>query len=501
MHLGHKIHVLALSAFVATAGLSLSANAQAVSPGEVERALSTADDLSIAFEHAAGQVAPSVVNIRAAKRIASSTAPRETTPFGSPFGDSPFREFFGGEFFERFRVPAPGFGNNGGLIRQGQGTGFVVSEDGYILTNNHVVDGATEIIVQFGDDYGGDREYDAEIVGADPATDLALIRINADNLTPVEFADSDDLRVGSWVVAMGNPFGLELTITAGIVSATGRTRMGITDYEDFIQTDAAINPGNSGGPLVNLRGEVVGVNTAIATRSGGNMGIGFAIPSNLAQLVMVQLREDGSVTRGWLGVVIQDLTEDLAESFGFQGTEGVLVSQVQEDSPADDAGLKVGDIITKFNGEGLTGMDQLRLRVASTEPGDEVEVVVVRDGREKTIDVEIGELQAAERASSSSTVGDELGLTLRDLDDRLAEQLGIDADDGVVVASVDPLSPGARAGLRPRDVITHVHGTRIRSTNDFHRALDKHDLADGVRLTVRTGNAQRFVFIRLTDRS
>ena len=458
-----------------------------VSEGELDRALTTADALSLAFEHAANVAAPSVVNVRAAARIAASS---NSQGFVTPFQDPRFRQFFGDDFFGQFNIPQPD--QSQGFVRQGQGTGFVVSEDGLILTNNHVVDDATSVTVQF----GGGQEYDAEVVGTDPSTDLALLRIDATGLTPVKFADSEGVRVGEWVVAVGNPFGLESTITAGIVSAVGRTRVGIAAYEDFIQTDAAVNPGNSGGPLVNLHGEVIGVNTAIATRNGGNMGIGFSIPSNLATSIMQKLRDDGAVSRGWLGVMIQDLDEGLAQSFGFDGSEGVLVSQVQDGSPAEKAGLKTGDIITEFDGAPLTGMDQLRMKVAATDPGSSVKLTVFRDGKRKTIGVDIGELESEGSQAQGKPVGDELGLGLRDFDDAMSQQLGTDAEYGVVVTSVDPLSAGGRAGLRVRDVITHVQDTAVHGTREFRKALGTHDLTKGVRLTVRTGDAQRFVFLK-----
>jgi len=480
--------ILALSVVIAPVSVCAQVD---VSPGDLERALATADDLSIAFEHAASVVSPSVVNVRSVTRV-QSTNGMQISPFDWP--DSPFREFFGDDFFDRFRSPAPP--RSGGFIRQGQGTGFVVSEDGYILTNNHVVEGADEVTVQFGGPNSVDAEYQAKIIGTDPATDLALLKINATDLTPVEFADSDQVRVGQWVVAVGNPFGLESTITAGIVSAKGRSRIGITDYEDFIQTDAAINPGNSGGPLVDLHGRVIGVNTAIATRSGGNMGIGFAIPSNLARSIMESLRDDGVVTRGWLGVVIQDLDEGLARSFGFDGTDGVLISQVEEDSPADKAGLRVGDIITRFNDEPVASMDQLRLRVASTKPGEAAEIVVFRDGRERTMRVKIGELKQETPVAANDSFGDELGLELRNLNESIAAQLGIDIDNGVLVTGVEPFSVAARAGLRTRDVITHVQDEPVKTVREFMRELRKHDLEQGVRLTVRSGSAQRFVFLQ-----
>ncbi len=458
-----------------------------VSRGELERALGVAEDLSTAFEHVAEMVSPSVVNVQSTVRLAS----RERRG-GQPFGDSPFREFFGDDFFERFRG-GPGPRGGDGFMRRGQGTGFIVDADGVILTNNHVVENASEINVTLSDG----RSYRAEVVGTDPGTDLAVIRIDAEDLPAVTFGDSDELSVGSWVVAVGNPFGLESTITAGIVSATGRAGVGVADYEDFIQTDAAINPGNSGGPLVNLRGEVVGVNTAIATRSGGNMGIGFAIPSNMATSIMDSLLEEGVVSRGWLGVNIQDLNPGLAESFGYGSVDGVLVSNVLEDTPADRAGLRTGDIITEFEGEPLEGTQQLRVRVASTPPGREVELTVFREGRERTVEVTLGELASEAPADRPEpAVTEELGMELRTLGPRLAERLGVDVEEGVAVTGVAPFSPAARAGLRARDVITHVHDERVRDVGAFRRALEEHDLEEGVRLTVRTGEAQRFLFLR-----
>jgi len=459
---------------------------------EVRQAIELADSLSLAFEHATSAVAKSVVTVRSAVRVRSD---RRADPFegfgGSPFEGSPFEDFFGEDFFERF---APRGGE--GFVRRGQGSGFVVSADGLVLTNNHVVDGASEVRVQLADG----RTREAEVVGTDPSTDLALLRVEADGLTPVRFGDSDALRVGSWVVAVGNPLGLTSTMTAGVVSATGRTGVGIADYEDFIQTDAAINPGNSGGPLVNLRGEVVGVNTAIATRTGGNMGIGFAIPSNMAVSVFEQLRDEGVVTRGWLGVVIQDLTPGLAESFGFEGLDGALVSQVNSGGPAEKAGLREGDIIVAFDGQPVASVDGLRLRVAAVRPGSEVRVTVVREGERRDLRVRVGRLDERGRAAApagESDTADRLGLGLRPLDPELADRLGLEGERGVLVTSVEPMSPAAAAGLRPRDLITHVENKPVDTPERFAELVGRAER--GVRLTVRTGSAQRFVFLRLED--
>lgn len=451
-------------------------------PASVARAIGVADDLSVAFAHVAERVAPSVVNVRSSVRVAGPSGralPR--------MDEERLREFFGDGFLDRFG------GRGGGAIREGQGSGFIVDEDGHILTNNHVVAEASEVRVQLHDG----REFVAEVVGTDPRTDLAVLRIEADGLRPLRFAEAEGVRVGEWVVAVGNPFGLESTITAGIVSAKGRTRVGITDYENFIQTDAAINPGNSGGPLVNLRGEVVGVNTAIATRTGGSVGVGFAIPSDLAGSILRRLVDDGVVVRGWLGVVIQDLDPGLARSFGFEGTDGVLISEVQPGGPADGAGLRAGDIVTAFNGRSLRSMDDLRLSVAEVRPGTGVDIVVHREGRERRLEVEVGEQPGGASVAAREPDGParELGLRLEPLDAGLAERLGLGPDvSGVVVAGVEPLTAAARAGLRAGDIVTHADGEPVGSVRALAARLRAAG-SDGVRLTVRTGESRRFVFL------
>jgi len=466
------------------------------SEADLERAIATAEDLSIAFEHAATSVAPSVVNVQAAARLSSRGGSGRSME--DLLEDSPLRQFFGDEFFERFEGRGGPESSEPGWVRRGQGSGFIVSENGHILTNNHVVEGATKILVRLGDD----REYEAELVGTDPGTDLAVVKVDASGLTPVRFGNSDTLRLGEWVVAVGSPFALERTITAGVVSAKGRSRVGITDYEDFIQTDAAINPGNSGGPLVNLRGEVVGVNTAIATRSGGNMGVGFAIPSNIAEFISTRLIEEGEVRRGWLGVTIQNLTEGLARSFGYEGSDGVLVGQAYEDTPAEEAGLREGDIIISFDGKPVADMDELRLRVAQTSPGRTVDVTIFRDGEERTIDVTIGEREQGARVAPDARdderwARDEIGLELRTLDEEMARRLGLDIEGGVLITDVEPFSAAARAGLRPRDVIVEVQGRRVETVRAFRGALQRSDLEEGVRLTVHSGAGRRFVFLEV----
>ncbi len=475
----------ALSAVALSAPLAL-ADRQDVTP---EQAIATAEALSVAFERAAAQVRDSVVSITTRRE-----PEQRQQPMRQPFRNSPFRDFFGDDFFERFEMPPQ-------QPQMGQGSGWIFREDGYIVTNAHVVAGADTVTVQFTDD----RQMEAEVVGVDRQTDVAVLKVDQSGLAAVQIGDSDDLRIGQWVIAVGTPFGLDSTITAGIVSATGRSRVGLADYEDFIQTDAAINPGNSGGPLVNLRGEVVGMNTAIYTQNtfggrGGNIGIGFAIPMRMIQAVAADLIEDGQVTRGFLGVNIQDLSEGLAQSFGFSGTEGVLVADVVDGTPAAEAGLQSGDIITSMNGRKVSDMNDLRMRVASTEPGTEVEFTFFREGVEKQATITIGKLDAEQPVASRRSEGRleaNLGLTVQTLDAATARQLEVDPNlGGAVVMNVQPGSDAQQAGLMRGDIILRVGQERVRTAEELRSALAEHDLKEGVRLTVRTGTANRFVFLQ-----
>jgi len=445
--------------------------------------IEVARQLSTAFESVADQSRPSVVSI-----ISTGRVQREAVQ--SPFrGHNPFEEFFGNDFFDRFRAP-----DGGQRLRQGQGSGVIVTDDGYVLTNNHVVENADEVMVRLSDE----REYEADVVGTDPKTDLAVLKIDADDLTPARLGDSDELRVGEWVVAAGNPFGLTSSVTAGIVSAIGRSGVGITDYEDFIQTDAAINPGNSGGPLLDLDGDVVGINTAILTRSGGSMGVGFAIPANMARHVMDSLIENGHVVRGWLGVNIQALTPELAQSFGFDGTNGVLVADVNDGTPAARAGLRSGDIIVAYGGEPLSTMERFRTDVAATRPGTEVAVEIVRDGRERSLDVEIGELETDARVALGEAAGGaELGITVQELTPAIARELNLDDDvHGVVVSAVDPMSAAARAGVRRGDVIEDVLGNDVSSVGEFRDALADAAGSGPLRLAVLRGGTRIYVVLQ-----
>ena len=373
------------------------------------------------------------------------------------------------------------------------GSGVIVDPSGYILTNNHVVGFADEIDVRLWDR----REFRAELIGTDEKTDLAVIKIKANDLVAATLGDSDNLHIGEWVVAAGNPFGLDNSITQGIVSATGRSNVGIVDYEDFIQTDAAINPGNSGGPLVNLKGEVIGINSAIFSRSGGYMGIGFAIPVNMARTVMKSLIKDGRVVRGWLGVAIQDLDKDMAASFGFKGTEGALIGDLTPDGPADRAGIKQGDIVVRYDGQVVTNVTQLRNLVAATKPGERVDLIVFRDGTEKSLRVKIGELKAEQRGIDAQEEPSlEIGVAIQAITPEIAQQLGVSSDEGVVVSGVEPGSVAESAGLRVRDVILKINGKSVNSVQEFRDLMKKSDLAKGVRLTVQSGDFQRYVFLK-----
>lgn len=461
-----------------------------------QEAIQQAIDLSTGFKEIAAAIKPSVVTIRSTVR---GELPGR---LGGSLQEERFRDFMGDELFRRFfgDLPRQEQGPTRRFERTGFGSGVVVREDGYILTNNHVVEGADEVMVTLSDG----RELKAEVVGTDPQTDLAVVRVEASGLTAAEFGDSDAAEVGDWVVAVGNPLNLNYTVTVGIVSAKGRAAVGVADYEDFIQTDAAINPGNSGGPLVNMRGQVIGINTAIATRTGGFQGVGFAIPTNMARRVMESLIEDGTVERGWLGVVIQDLSADLAESFGFEGTDGVLVSDVTEGGPADKAGLESGDIITRIGDRRTTNMSQLRNAVAGTKPGTKVELEFVRNGQRRTETVTLGELEpttvaAAGRRGTDDSAGHApaaLGLSVQNLTPELARRVGVDAAEGVLVTAVEPGSAAARARIQPGDVIVEVGGEPVSAVGAFRSALASQDLEKGVRMVVLTQGQRRFVFLR-----
>lgn len=451
--------------------------------------LATANSLSDAFKLVAKSMRPSVVSISSVKRV-SRSQPQIRRFDRNPGMPDELRRFFDDDLLGRFfNAPTP----PRGFQQRGIGTGVLVSRDGYILTNNHVVAGADEVKVRLSDK----REFDAEVIGADKPTDLAVLKINAKNLVAAPLGDSTALEVGDWVLAVGSPFGLDQTVTAGIVSAVGRANVGIADYEDFIQTDAAINPGNSGGPLVNLRGEVVGINTAIASRSGGNMGVGFAIPAAMAKSVMAKLIDHGRVERGYLGAVIQDLNKDLAASFGFKGTQGVLIGDVVEGGPADNADLRSGDIVLEINGRPLKDANHLRHTVAAITPGEQARLKVFRNGKEITVKVEIGRLQAAAQVARGGAVNSELGMTVRNLTPELAARFGLKADvRGALVASVSPDGSAAAAGIRPGDLVVSINSHAVENAADFRRVMKDVDPSEGIRMQLMRDGVRRFVFLK-----
>jgi len=433
------------------------------------------------FVALAKQMKPVVVNI-STTQVSESRGQQE---FGSPFGDDdPFndfwRRFFGG--------PMP----RGGPQRQRSlGSGFIIDADGSILTNNHVVENAQKIVVKLSDD----QEYEAKVVGRDAKTDIAIIKIDAKAaLTAASLGDSDHLDVGEWVVAIGNPFGLDSTVTSGIVSAKGR-HIGQGPYDNFIQTDASINPGNSGGPLINLRGEVIGINTAIFSRTGGNMGIGFAIPINLAKELLPQLRGKGKVTRGYLGVLIQKVTPEIAESLGMDRGYGALVANVSKDGPADKAGVKVGDVIVEFDGKEVKDSGDLPIIVARTAVDKKIRMKVLRDKKELTLNVAVGELKDEEVVASVPEKG-ELGMTVQRLTPQLAENLGLDKTDGVVVTAVEPGSAADEAGVRRGDVIVEVDRKPVRGVEEYRKAIAGSRKGRGVLFLVRRGESTLFLALK-----
>lgn len=470
-----------LVAFMVLIPLSLLAQEQNQAPSVVR-------NLSQVFTNVADEAVPAVVYVTVEKTVET-----ERSPFGF---NNPFEQF-NEEFFERFfRRRFPREQQPRQFRQQGQGSGFIISSDGLILTNDHVVGEADKVTVQFADG----REFQAKIIGTDPQSDVAVIKIDGENLPVLPLAQSETLEVGEWVMAIGSPFGLTHTITVGVVSATGRNRLGIVDFEDFIQTDAAINPGNSGGPLVNMQGEVVGINTAIFSRSGGYMGIGFAIPISMAEAIKEQLVTKGKVVRGYLGVRIQELTKELAQSFGLETAQGVLVAEVSQGSPAAEAGLQSGDIIVSVNGESMSDVGQLRNTVSMMTPGTEVPVEIVRDGKRREITVELGELpvertaRAMERQEEEEPVS-KLGLGVQNLTPELAEQLGYENQEGVVVTRVAPDSAAYQAGIRRGMLIRQVNRQDVDNMQEFQAALQKPGNANQVLLLVQDQQASRYVVL------
>lgn len=432
---------------------------------------------------------PAVVHIRVEKNVSQGGShydQQQDELFNNPF----FERFFGPQFRQNPNTP------NRERKQQGQGSGFIISKDGYILTNNHVVEGADKISVMLSDE----RKYTAELIGSDPQSDVALIKIQDGGKLPIlKLGDSEALEDGEWVIAIGNPFGLSQTVTVGVVSATGRSSVGINEYENFIQTDAAINPGNSGGPLLNIKGEVIGINSALFSRTGGYMGIGFAIPINMVKTIQNQLQNEGKVTRGWLGVVIQNVDENLARSFGLDKAEGILVSEVQTGSPAEDAGVRQGDVILKLNGTTLVDVADLRNRVALLPPDSVAKLDIIRSGTQKTIDVTIGERPGDPRQLGKKDNGksslEQFGLAFQDLTPELAERLGYQEKEGVIVSQVDQGSPASSAGMRPGQLVEEVNKQLVKNVKELKQAIAKSDDKNRILLRVRSGNFSQYVVL------
>jgi serine protease Do len=455
------------------------------------------------------KVAPSVVTISTSKNVRAGVGGMGNNPL---FNDPTFRRFFGIPEDDD-QAPNPnnrrrGGGNqddqggqNQGPGRKqalGLGSGVIVSPEGHILTNNHVVEGADDIIVTIG---SASREYKAKKVGTDPATDIAVLKIDGQNLPAVTFSDSDKMRAGDIVIAVGNPFGLTQSVTMGIISSIGRGGMGIIDYENFIQTDASINPGNSGGALVDYQGRLIGVNTAIFSRSGGNQGIGFAVPANLARSVMESILKTGKVTRGFLGVSLQPLNEELANAFKIDPTaQGALVAEVQAGSPSEKAGMKSGDVVTAVDDKKIEGPRELQLMIGSLAPGTKVNLKVLRDGQEQLVTVELGErpgqrgVAQAEPANTDPDVLD--GVTVSDIDAEARKEFEIGENvKGVIITQVDPDSPSAAAGLKRGDIIHEVNREAVTSAKQAVELSEKLKKEKKVLLRVSTRGTSRFVVV------
>jgi len=430
------------------------------------------------FSQLAERLRPAVVNISTTETVRHPNVPgmRQPNP-NDPFEDF-FRRFFEG--------PGMGGGPPREFQRKSLGSGFIVSREGYIVTNNHVVENADKVTVRLNNEH----EFEAEVVGRDPKTDLALVKIDAhEKLFAVPLGDSDALQVGEWVVAIGNPFGLSHTVTQGIVSAKARV-IGAGPYDNFIQTDASINPGNSGGPLFNIRGEVVGINTAIIS---GGTGIGFAVPVNMAKEVMPQLKEHGKVTRGWIGVYIQEITADLQESLDLKDRDGALVADVVEGSPAGTAGVRRSDVIVAFNGRPITRMEELPRAVAATPVGKKVEIEVIRDGRSKTLQIEVGLLMEEDEGAPGHTSSEDLGMVLQEITPELADSMNLEERAGLLVSDIDQGGPAWEAGIRRGDILLEVNRKSVTNVEQFHAALESRDKERATLFLVkRSGNTLFF---------
>ena len=456
-------------------------NRNGVVPVYVNAGGGSASPTGMGFADVIKPVLPAVVNI-SSSRLVKPQGNQLNPFFNSPF----FQQFFGGQMPQ----PRP-------QREQALGSGVIVTHDGYILTNNHVVEKATDVKVFL----SNKQEYAAKVVGTDPKTDIAVVKIQASNLPTVTFGDSSKLQVGDYAIAIGDPFGIGETVTMGIVSATARSQLGIENYEDFIQTDAAINPGNSGGALINARGELIGINTAILSGgSGGNQGIGFAIPINLARYIMDQILKYGKVTRGWLGVGIQDVSAPVAKAYGVPANQGAIISDVQPDSPAVKAGLQRGDVVTQINGQAVQGSNDLKLKIGEMRPGTTVHLKVLRNGAPRDITMTLGEQpknqQEAQGTSGEQQPGLMQGVDVQDLTPDIVQQLGLPSNTkGVVVAQVAQGSPAEAAGLQRGDVIEQVNRHPVGSVSQYRREIRMAG-NQSIVLLVNRGGTTRFVVVQ-----
>ncbi len=440
---------------------------------------------------------PAVVNVSTKAKAEAAPqrnfpVPRPNNPRPGPGQDrspDPFRDFYD-RFFGEKQNQQP---------KRGMGSGFVIDKEGHILTNYHVIEGADEIVVML-EDNGKEKEYTATLIGSDSKTDIALVKINREPGDTTEFpflqlGSSENLEVGEWVVAIGNPFGLSHTVTVGVVSALGRS-IGAGPYDEFIQTDASINPGNSGGPLINIEGQVIGINTAIISgNTGGNVGIGFAIPINIAKGILKDLKETGSVTRGWLGVMIQKITPELEKSFGLNQSEGALVGDVIPDGPAAKGGILRGDVITKFNNQAVREMEDLPKIVAATNPGSAVDVEVIRDGSRKVLRVTIEVLKDSQEVVAAKA--DPLGLQVQDITEELAQGLKLQDLDGVLVSDVAAGNAASEAGIRRGDVISEMNRAPVKNVGDYQRILASVQKGSSVLFLVKRGGSTIYIAVKV----
>jgi len=455
--------------------------------GESQDSVAALRQLGKAFTSIVEKTSPAVVSLKA-----QSTVNRESSRcYDSPFGEDPF-EFWFGPRSPRERTPQR---RNQEQPITAMGSGFIISQDGYILTNNHMVGDTKKVEIELSDG----RKFTAKIIGTDPDSDIAVVKIEAENLPYLELADSDTLQVGEWVLAIGNPLTFSHTVTAGIVSAKGRS-VGLANIENFIQTDAAINRGNSGGPLLNLDGKVVGINTAIVGATG-NIGIGFAIPINMAKHAYKQLREGKSVERGFIGVQFEQLTPEVAASLGLpEDTKGVTVSMVVKDSPAEEAGLKVYDVIVEFEGRPVEKSNEFISRVSMLEPGTKVDVVVLREGKRKTFTIKLAKRPPGQELAGNAPADafEELGFSVDNLTDELAQRLGFEGQSGVVVTEVDPGSQAAEIGLAPGVLIRQVNRQEVSNTREFNDAIEKAKDKGSALLLVQRDNSTFLALLRLS---